>query len=164
MRDAEILHPSYWVLGPSSLFSIILHGSSSGCDSFKLFKTIAVLHPVLSNSSQMVVSHRMCSLFVGLFVTSWQASSLFVTILQFSFEDCRVKEEEYATIFAVRKPSIIAPKEYATRPWRYCHYSQPISSEHRSRSSLIIELATHSKNWLPISYDICGLRRTGWRL
>ena len=94
----------------------------------------------------------------------WQASSLFFTVLQFSFEDYREKDEEYATIFTARKPSIIAPlKNMPQTPGDIRHHSQSMSNEHRSRSSLIGELATHLKNWLPISFDIRGPQRTGWR-
>ena len=42
--------------------------------------------------------------------------------------------------------------------------SQPMRSECRSSSSVIGELTAHAKNWLPISYDLRRLRRTGWRL
>ena len=91
------------------------------------------------------------SIFVGHFVTLWQASSLFFAVLQVFFEDCYVKDNEYATIFAARKPSIVAHEKYATNPRNICHHSQPMSSKHRSRSLLIRKLATHSKNWLPIS-------------
>ena len=62
---------------------------------------------------------RIRNIFVGQFNTSWEASSLLFAVLQFSFEDCRVKDEEYTTIFAARKPSIVIPKEYATNPRRY---------------------------------------------
>ena len=100
MRNPEILPCWSWVLGPSSMFSTIPQGSSTGYNSFKLFKTIppvqffAILHRWwwLRRSHSLFVGHFVAGFFIVLHCSS---------IVQGSHPECASNPRRYSYLLLV---------------------------------------------------------------